>query len=212
MSLRSLCFFILAVVILTETAVAVWGRWQPDMSGFPIFSWTAPETFKPQDPKALDRSMEVYQADRGVSGSWQTADGPSVTAFYFEWDKVGAGPQMAIGGHAPEICNAAAGYRFLGRQPARVYESQGHALPFDTTVFADRAGREVYIFKLAWLQGFGPWEIASNQSRLHRLGLSFRRASGEGRVLMAGVFGAGDENHAWEIFQKEILESLRWKP
>jgi hypothetical protein len=39
---------------------------------------------------------------------------------------------------------------------------------------------------------------------------SFIRKVGQARMLQAGVFGARDADHAWQVFQSEVLEKLEW--
>lgn len=212
MSIRFLSFCLIAAILLAEGSVVLWQQGRRDTSHFPVFSWPQGLTAPPNQSKDFKGALAVYQADRGSMVELRGPDKTRLTAFYFEWDHLDAAPLIAIGGHAPEVCNAAAGYHLIGRSPPRIFSARDvPVLPFDTTHFASPGGQPVHVFKLAWLQGFGAWELTKNGERMSRLQKAFRRNSGAGRVLEAGVFGARDEDHAWAIFQSEILKNLTWK-
>ena len=87
-------------------------------------------------------------------------------------------------------------------------------LIFDSTHFVDSNGRDMFIFKLAWMQGLGSRSIRAGQGGAHRaerLMNSSIRHSGALRVLQAGVFGPRDADHAWQVFQSEVLDKLEWR-
>ncbi|MFZ9937814.1 MAG: hypothetical protein ACO3JG_12280, partial [Luteolibacter sp.] len=139
----------------------------------------------------------VFKADHGAKWNHITDDGARLTVFYFEWDKVEAGPVMSIAGHSPDECNVAAGFNLQAVLPPRSFEVPGQPpLVFDATHFTDPSGRSVHMFKLAWIQGMGSRPLREATRRLERLQNSFFRHEGAARVLQAGVFDAQYAHHA----------------
>ena len=200
-----------AFLLLLELAIPAW-RNSTSLSHDPVFSLPMMEQAM-KHPGKFQTSIDVYQADRGAELKLPGPDDSSLTLFYFEWDQVEIGPMMQISGHAPEVCNVAVGFTLKSRHPQRVFASPGHSSwEFDSTTFLDPQGNEVHVFKTAWMQGFGCWDIRQGENRKSRLATSFTCGRGAARVIQCGVTGAQDQAHAWRIFQSEVLGKLLWHP
>jgi hypothetical protein len=204
-----LALLLTAFLAALETAIPLWRSSAPTSSA-PVFSLPMMDEAM-KNPGKFQRSIDVYNADRGGELKLPGPDGTSLTLFYFEWDQVEAGPLMDIAGHAPEECNVAAGFTLKSRDPQRVFESPGHSpWQFDTTTFVDPRGLKVHVFKTAWIQGFGSWDIRQGENRMARFTRSFTRGRGAARVIEVGITGAKDESQAWQIFQSEVLGKIDW--
>ena len=208
----SLCLFIL--LVLGQIAWALWRFLPIEPSTASVFHYpTAASRFG--DPGDLKVAIEMYQADRGAELALTAPDGLELTVFYFEWDRIGAGPMMTTAGHTPDQCNVAAGFTLVSVDPPRTYQAPGQLpMVFDATTFKDKAGRDMYTFKLAWMQGLGSRSIREGKGglyRIERLRNSFIRHVGELRVLQAGVFNARNSDQAWQAFQSQVLDQLEWK-
>ena len=110
--------------------------------------------------------------------------------------------------------NVAAGFKLLSINAKRFLETPGQSsLEFDSTTFADPGGKNVHVFKNAWLQGFGSRDVREGEAGLRntRLKNAFVRGRGAARVIECGVSGAQDESQAWQIFQEQVLQQLVWK-
>ena len=201
---------IIAFLVALEAGVALW-RHNVPVSTAPVFYWKE-EPLLTTAPPPFGDALNLYRANRGAEQTKELPEGRKMTVFYFEWDRVDAGPLMNIGEHLPEVCNTAAGFILESREPNRVFEASGHSpLVFDTTTFSDPTGRNVHVFKAAWIQGLGSWDIRESNNRFSRLVKSFRRGRGAARVLECGVTGAQNKNQAWQIFQNQVLQRLIWQ-
>jgi len=164
-----------------------------------------------ESAKGFEQALAVYKADRGWQREIARKDQTSLTTFYFEWDRVGTGPLMSFTYHSPEVCNVASGLTFEGKRPTRVQTfSNGQKLSFDATAFKTPNGLPVHVFKATWLQGVGGLELRQEYNRIERLREMYGRQVGQARVLEGGIFGASDDNQAWEVFQDEVLSQVQW--
>lgn len=197
------------LLLALELGIPAWRRAVP-VADAPVFSLPLMSTAM-QQPGDFAQAIKVYQADRGGKLKLAGPDGTGLTVFYFEWDQIDAGPMMDIAGHRPEECNVGAGFTLKSHDPKRVFAAPDHSsLVFDTTTFAEPSGRNVHVYKTAWLQGFGSREIREGENRFLRLKNSFERGGGAARVIECGITGARDEPHAWQVFQSQILQQLAW--
>jgi hypothetical protein len=214
MSLSRFALLLLLLLVLAGTGLALWRNLPISPSTAPVFSYPAAAAHFDQ-PGDLVPAIKSYQADRGGECKLTSADGTPLTVFYFEWDRVDVGPMMTTAGHTPDECNIALGYQLQEIGANRTYQVAGQLpLIFDSTHFVDSTGRDIFIFKLAWMQGLGSRSIREGQGgayRAKRLMNSFIRHSGALRVLQAGVFGPRDADHAWQVFQSEVLDTLVWQ-
>lgn len=196
-------------LIALEAAIPAWRKSAPPSSA-PVFTLPMMDEAM-KNPGKFQGSIEVYRADRGGEMKLLGPAGASLTLFCFEWDQVEAAPMMDIAGHTPEECNVAAGFALKSHNQARSFALAEHdPLTFDSTTFADPAGNPVFVYKTAWIQGLGSWDIRQGQNRDTRLAKSFARGNGAARVIECGVHGAKDEAQAWQIFQSEVLGKLEW--
>lgn len=202
-----LCIFFVAL----EVGLFAWRQLATPVSNAPFFVWPAAAGRFDQSPD-LAPAVAAYNADRGAEIKFDGNGGSSLTAFYFEWDNVEVGPLMNLGGHSPDECNLALGYKLLAIEENKNFVVSGQPpLVFDCTKFEDLNGGTVYIYKMAWIQGIGSWQLRVGKHRFERISRSFIRHSGAGRVVQAGVFGAIDENEAWNLFEQKVLKELIWK-
>jgi hypothetical protein len=211
MSYRTLGILLIVIVVLGEGVVALWRHLPVEPSSAPVFTFPpAAQNFG--KPGEFAPSIKLYGADRGAEWKHTAADGTRLTVFYFEWDSIHVGPLMDFVGHSPEVCNVAAGFTFRGVHPRCSFEIPDQPpLSFDTTHFDDPSGRSVYVFKMPWIQGLGSRKFREGAERTQRLQNSFLRHTGAARVLQAGVFGARDADHAWQIFREQVLDQLEWR-
>lgn len=209
---RLIWLLIPVVLVLVEGGVQWWRNADLTPSKAPVFAWRGAELVSTA-PAPFGDALKIYHADRGAEIKTPLADGRSLNLFYFEWDQMETGPFADIGGHDAEVCNVAAGYTMIRTGALRTYRPPGEEpLVFRCTVLAEPSGKTVYVFKLPWIQGVGEWHVNSSSDRWLRFKRSFIRHRGEARVVEAGVFGADDEDEAWNLVVKEILEKLEWRP
>jgi hypothetical protein len=211
MHIYRFCVISISLLILVEIGLGVWRNTAISVSADSLFSWPIAAQYFEQ-PGDLAGVIAVYQADRGAEVRLDVEDGSRITVLYFEWDRVEVGPMMGLASHAPDECNVAIGYTLQSVDSPRSFEGPiGSPLVFDSTRFTNPSGQTVYMFKMPWIQGLGTWELREGLSRTLRIQRSFVRHIGAARVLQAGVFGARDADHAWEVFQTEVLEKLEWR-
>lgn len=207
-------FFWAAILFLlgVEIGLAGWRFAVRTPSTEPVFSWPEAVTRFGKEER-LAPAIEKYRADRGAELRFAVPEGPRTTALYLEWDQIESRPAMGFASHPAEECNVGLGYKFLGLDPNRVYESTaGIPLHFDCTRFADLSGKPMFMFKIAWIQGAGAWQVREEGSnRIERLRRSFIRHTGAARILQAGIFDAKDSDHAWQTFREQVLDHLVWK-
>jgi len=199
-------------VLVLESSLAGWWWWSGVPSSDPVFSLPVAADRFGKTP-ALAKAQAKYGADRAAELDYLTPDGTALTVQYFEMDRMESGPAMGFAAHPAEECNVRLGYKFLGIDPSRTYLGpQGAPLRFDCTRFADGNGKPVFMFKIAWIQGAGAWQVRNEGSdRIERLRRSFVRHTGAARVMLAGVFNAADGEHAWQAFCGQVLDRLEWK-
>ena len=199
-------------VLLTEAGghvvMAARGRGQST----PVFDWKG-------GVGGIDRSgdpshayaMSEYNADRGRRVDLTVGDRLTLQLELLEWDYIEDGPLATVRQHAPEICNVAAGFKFLGREAPRVWDA-GQRVEFDSTAFSSPGGQTVHVFKAAWMAGVGNLPLAKpGENRLARLVASFHKRAGAARVLQAAVVGAQSSDEAWEVFEREVLRECKWR-
>jgi len=198
-----------AFLLLQETGILTL-RWAAPVSKAPVFSWRE-KTLLSKAPPPFGQALTMYRADRGAEQLMQLPEGRSLTVFYFEWDNIDLGLFCDVGGHPAEMCNVEYGsYKLLqaGGQRTHTFPN-GEKLRFNYTRLADPTGKQVHVYKIPWMQGFGmrvdPWK-----NRAAHLWYSLLRHRGVGRVLEAGLFGTANEDEAWSIFQHEVLDKLQW--
>lgn len=210
MPLHRLALTLIAIIVLSEAGLALWRQLPVPVSDASVFSFP-PAAANFGNPGKLGTAIEMYGADRGTEWNSTAPDGSRLTVFYFEWDRVSVGPMLTLTGHAPDACNISAGFNLKELLPDRRHEIQGQpTLVFDSTHFTDPAGRDVFIFKMPWIQGIGSLPIRTHAKRETRLARSFTRHTGAGRVLQGGIFDAHNADHAWNTFRSQVLEQLEW--
>jgi hypothetical protein len=212
MSLRRFALLAILFVVLVEGGLAGWRVLIRTPSTDPVFSW--PEAVARFDQtEGLASAMAKYRADHSAEVRIVNPDGVRMTVLYLEWDRIESRPAMGFASHPAEECNVGLGYRFLGVDANRVYEGPGATpLRFDCTRFADLSGEPMFMFKMAWIQGVGAWQVREEGSnRIERLRRSFIRHTGAARILQAGVFGAKDAESAWQSFREQVLDQLTWR-
>jgi hypothetical protein len=196
-------------LLLLEIWIFAWNRAAP-VSDAPVFYWREAPLLT-NAPPPFGQALELYRANRGAEQTRTLPGGRKLTVFYFEWDNMDLGPVCAVGGHSPEMCNVKYGsFKLLqgGGQRTHTF-ANGEKLCFNHTLLADPNGKQVHVYKLPWMQGFGLW-VDPSENRSARLWYSLLRHRGAGRVLEAGLFGTANEDEAWSLFQQEVLNKLQW--
>ncbi|WP_193212245.1 hypothetical protein [Luteolibacter marinus] len=201
---------LLAFLVGLDAAIVHW-RNSASVSDAPVWSLPMAEAAM-KDTAEASRFIKAYKADRGAEMGLRGGGGESVALFYYEWDKIRIGPASDIAGHEPEICNQAAGFKFLGAGKPRTYQYPGHGpLVFDVTRFSSPAGNVIHVYKAAWFQGLGSWNIRLSADRLARIRASFTQAEGAARVIEGGVSEVENESQAWRVFESTVLEEIEWQ-
>jgi len=196
-----------ALIVVTEAALGIRSLTPIQASDAPVFSWQ--EVMQEPAERSFASSIRSYGADDGRRKDVIFDDGVRLTAFYFEWARTEMGPLMDLKGHPPEVCNVAAGLTFLGLGPERHHLLiNGERLLFDITRFKDPSGQTVHVFKCAWVQGVGGLVLRRSETRLERMKSTLIRHAGAARVVQGGVFNAASEDHAWSVFEREVLAKL----
>ena len=203
---------VVGMVVVVELGVAGWRQVAAMPSGAPVFWWPEGRAMM-ADGGRLGGALANYRCDRGAELRLPGPEGTQLTVLYLEWDRIASGPAMGFAAHPAEECNTGLGYRFLGVDSEREYEAEGGVrLRFDCTRFTDVFGKPVYMFKMAWIQGAGAWQVRDEgKNRWERLRRAFVRHTGEGRIVQGGVFGARDAEHAWEVFASRVLDRFEWR-
>jgi hypothetical protein len=201
---------VVLLILLGEGALQALTRIPIPQSTAPVFFFPA-ELGTPADDAGLAAAVLGYGADSGERREFPTEGGVTMSTMFFTWERAEMGPILEISRHAPEVCNVAAGFTFIGHHPLRSHRFPGgEQLQFDVTEFKTPTGIVTYVFKTAWMQGIGTLSIQRGEDRLARLQGAFRRHAGAARVLQGGVFAATDEETAWTIFRAEVLDHLIW--
>lgn len=198
---------LLAFLVALDTGITKWRSSAPTSTA-PV--WSLPMMDEAiANPGKFQRAIDVYSADRGGEVQLDGPEDAKLTVFYFEWDQVAPGPITDFAGHTPEECNILTGLKLMGHLPQRSFSlPTGEPLHFDVTEFHSPAGELVFMFKAAWLQGQGSWEIRQGTVRDARLKRSFMRTEGQARVIEAGVTGSISEPEAWSAFESKVLQGI----
>ena len=200
-------------VVASEAGGRAWLAARPEAQSTPVFDWKGGDkgTDRSDDNDFLYAMRVEYQADRGRWVNWESADGVGLQVQIMEWDEIADGPFMAVKGHAPDICNTANGFVFLGREAPRIWDA-GQRVEFDSTAFRSPNGQSVYVFKTAWMAGVGNITLQFGfENRVARLVASLHKRAGAARVLQGAVFGAENMDQAWQVFEGAVLKDCVWK-
>jgi len=198
------------LIFLGEGLLLALTRIPIPQSPAPVFAWPV-DLGTPGDESDLAAAITGYGADSGQRRNFVRDGGVSLSTLFFTWKSAEMGPIVEISRHAPEVCNVAAGFTFIGHHPLRSHRFPGgEQLQFDVTEFKTPGGIGTFVFKTAWMQGIGTLSIQRGEDRLARLHGAFRRHAGAARVLQGGVFAAPGEEEAWEVFREEVLDHLVW--
>jgi hypothetical protein len=198
------------LILLGEGVLQALTRIPIQQSTGPVFGFPA-ELGTPVDDSGLAVAILGYGADSGQRREFACGSGVTMSTMFFTWERAEMGPILEISRHAPEVCNVAAGFTFIGHHPLRSHRFPGgEQLQFDVTEFKTPAGTGTFVFKTAWMQGIGTLSIQRGEDRLARLQGAFRRHAGAARVLQGGVFAAPDEEAAWAVFREKVLDHLIW--
>ncbi|MEI8310795.1 MAG: hypothetical protein WCH98_08570 [Verrucomicrobiota bacterium] len=200
------------LLLAIEGGVQTWRHVGILPSTAPVFCWKGTPLLTTAPPP-FGKALEMYRADRGAEQTMELPEGRKMTLFYFEWDGMTLGPFIDLSGHAAEVCNVDYGsFKLVHAGDKRIYTAtNGEALYFNYTLLTDPNGQPVHVYKIPWVQGFGEWVSTPSVDRITRLRRSFLRHRGAARVLEAGIFGAANEDEAWALFEREVLEMLVWR-
>ena len=209
MTQLSVCALLGVLLIGGETVVRTWHLRNVSASDAPTFRWVAEDlSLRPPDPASME--YQTYRFDRSSHVKIDEKRGRSLQVIYMEWDRIEAGPFIEFSLHPAEICNEKIGYKLIRHEAPRSFEALGsHPLLFDVTHFHNPAGEVVYMFRTAWIQGLGSWQL-KDQSRQNRLRRTLTRHAGNGRIIHAAVFGSESVDEAWSLMRAHVLEKLVW--
>ena len=201
---------ILAVGLLAgEVGIRLWHSRPVSASHDPTFRWVWDGgVLHPPDKTSLE--YKTYRFDRTANVNFDEKKGRSLRVIYMEWDRIEAGPFIEFALHPAEICNEKIGYRLIRHEETRRLDVEGASpLEFDVTRFHNPAGELVFMFRTAWIQGLGSWQL-KDQSRQNRLHRTLTRHSGNGRIIHAAAFRTESVDEAWSLMRAHVLEKLVW--
>lgn len=193
-----------------------WMRPPADPAGVRLLTYRFPSgrygcTAKP----GVEQIADQLHFDSGQTGTIQAGAGRMIDVNYFEWDDTDATGLADAFGHAPDVCMGNAGMKvekFLANRSHRLGDTE---LIFDSTLFRDKSGAPLYIFKLSWAEGIagvnllrdGPKSEAYRKFKFEAVARRWRPRYA--RVLMLGVFGAANEEEAWKLARLNVLGDLQ---
>lgn len=203
------------VICATET-VSWWWR-NPPIAGmedqkvlkysFPVDS-PASQKVDP-NPKAI----KMLKPESFLAG-WIAADNGKVNVNYIEWDQAKKGGLSHALGHAPEVCMSGVGDGVEAFLAERSIIVDSEKLVFDATQFRDEEGEPLFVYKLVWVSKMKARNMVQRkdrvwETRLERVKMAMNRQYPDhARTLMLGVFGAEDEQQAWELVEEHVLGDL----
>lgn len=205
----------LAVLVSEATA---WWWMNPSWASktAEVLSYRFPQERPGHLARRLDPGVAtVLKCDAGEVGLIGLGRTGVVEVNYFEWDSTDRKGLMEAFAHSPEICMGAIGSKVEKFLPSRTYQLNGQELVFDVTLFRDREGGPVYIFKAPWAEGLsginllreGPY--GANVRQFKFVAVSERWKPRFARVMMAGVTGVAEEEDAWRYVQEAVLKDLQ---
>lgn len=202
---------LLLALLSVEVGVQLWHHRETPSSGGPVFFLTNVNLVS-EAPPPLGTALEIYRANRGTDETAELPDGTRLQIMYFEWDTLEAGPFANLSGHESASCNVAAGFAMAEDHPPRKFETPGQpALDFNASRLIDPNGKDVFTYKMPWFQGQGTWLVHSDRNRWLRFQRSLTRHRGAARVLQFAVFGAANEDAAWEVIRQRLDRDIEWR-
>ncbi|MDB4514778.1 hypothetical protein N9086_00650 [Akkermansiaceae bacterium] len=151
-------------------------------------------------------AVKALRCDHSLGGWLEGDGGAKINVNYFEWNHGCAG----FYGHKPERCMKKKVGEVVAFLPERRVTVENSEVVFDVTEFTDEAGRPLFVFKLTWMEGSeGINHLRSFHSvQTQRILSAAKRKRQNARVLMLGVFGAEDEQTAWNLAETLIIDDL----
>ena len=152
-------------------------------------------------------AVKTLGCDHSLGGWLEGEGGAKINVNYFEWNHGCRG----FYGHQPEVCMKSVGNGVVAFLPERRVTVENSEVVFDVTEFTDEAGRPLFVFKLSWMEEReGINHLRSLRSAVHtqRILNATKRIRPNARVLMLGVFGAEDEQAAWNLVETLIIDDL----
>jgi hypothetical protein len=212
----------LAMLAIPLAAVAAeglgwwWMRPPADPAGVRLLAYTFPSgRYGCVARPVAEQIADMLHCDHGQTGAIQAGAGRMIDVNYFEWDDTDATGLADAFGHAPDICMGNAGMKVEQFLPNRSHRLGDAELIFDSTLFREKSGAPLYIFKLSWAEGMegvnllraGPKSQEYRQFKFKAVARRWRPRYA--RVLMLGVFGAASEEEAWKLARLNVLEELQ---
>lgn len=206
----------LPVAVAVSEATAWWWM-NPPSSKDPIevLSYRFPEGRPGYHARPLNPGItEILKCDGSQSGLIAGGRVGVVEVNYFEWDQTDEKGLVEAFRHSPEECMGAVGFEVEAMLPSRRFRVGGEEMVFDVTRFRDRKGGAIHVFKSPWVEGIagrnllreGPGGETAREFKF--LAVSKRWKPRFARVVMGGVTGISEEEDAWRMFQKTVLEDL----
>lgn len=219
---RARVLTLLALISLPLAVVAAeglgwwWMRPAADPGGVRLLQYAFPNGRYGCMARPLKEKIEeMLNCDRGQTGVIQVGAGRMIDVNYFEWDDTDATGLADAFGHAPDVCMGNAGMKVEQYLPNRTHRLGDANLVFDSTLFRDKSGAPLYIFKLSWAEGMDGINLlregprSGDFRRFKFQAVARRWRPRYARVLMLGVFGAASEEEAWNLTRLNVLEELQ---
>lgn len=193
-----------------------WMRPPADPGGVRLLSYHFPVGRYGCVARPLPQQLaDQLSCDSGQTGTIQVGIGRVIDVNYFEWNDTDATGLADAFGHAPDVCMGNAGLKVEQFLPDRSYRLGDSEWIFDSTLFREKSGAPLYIFKLSWAEGLEGRNLLRDGPRGHEYrkfkfeAVARRWRPRYARVLMLGVFGAVSEEEAWKLVRLNVLEELR---
>lgn len=193
-----------------------WMRPPADSAGVRLLGYTFPSSrYGCVAKPVMAQIADQLHCDSGQTGVIQAGAGRMIDVNYFEWNDTNATGLADAFGHAPDVCMGNAGMKVEQFLPSRSHRLGDAELIFDSTLFREKSGAPLYIFKLSWAEGMegvnllrnGPNGQEFRQFKFKAVARRWRPRYA--RVLMLGVFGAASEEEAWKLARLNVLEELQ---
>jgi hypothetical protein len=207
--------FVFSAIVLSalfEGGLQWWMRRDIQASIDPVFSYP-PALEASAQIASDDLALRLYKADRGGEVRIDAGKGKTLQVIYYEKLRVESKVAGDFAKHAPEVCNTRLGFEFIDSSRSRSHQAYGEdLLSFDATHFEDPTGRPTFVFKCAWIQGYGNWLFRRDEANLwERFSRRLVRTAGAGRMLLIAVSGVNSMDEAWALAEERVLDDLVWQ-
>lgn len=174
-------------------------------------------------PEVYRKAAPMLRCTDGRTVFVRTPEGVTLNLSFFEWLGTDTGSVLEAFRHVPEICLGSVGLQLVANEPALTHRVDGRPLVFEHQVFrepGDLGGLPtslIHSFRAVWVSGSDhdarKLAIDSRQRlRAIRLECAVKRERPPYACVVQGaVRGALTGEAAWEAFQREMLQGMKFE-